>query len=199
MTPKFLTSSSLCTSLSFPRDNIIKKYFSSELILKKNEKKMMRNDDEKIWKKWREMVMRKNEILWWEMMMTQMSDWWFSGKEADRAAAVSNNWHMKRKWGNFSVIFSCIQDICKTFGFDIYDILREKKRNKIQWKSEKSHFSCQRMMIFSKLPSCWSESKGRSIAHHTSPVINSAMANHPHKNWAQEIYKHYILITMKMH
>ena len=70
-------------------------------------------------------------------MMTQMSDWWFSGKEADRAAAVSNNWHMKRKWGNFSLIFSCIQHICKTFKLDIYDIWRENKREQIQWKPEK--------------------------------------------------------------
>ena len=137
MTPDFLTSSNLCACifiLVFQETISLKNTFHQNWFWQKMRKKWWEMMMRKYEKKWREMVMRKNEILWWEMMMTQMSDWWFSGKEADRAAAVSNNWHMKRKWGNFSLIFSCIQHICKTFGFDIYDIWRERIRKQIQWK-----------------------------------------------------------------
>ena len=185
--------------IGFPRDNIIKKYFSSELILTKNEKKMMRNDDEKIWE--------KNDEKWrWEKMRYDDEKWWwprcltddFQGKKQTGQPLYLTTDTWSENGATFLWSFHAFNIFVKLLDL-IFAIFDEKRKESRFNGNQKKSFSCQRMMIFSKMPSCWSESKGRSIAHHTSPVINSAMANHPHKNWAQEINKHHILITMKMY
>ena len=151
------------------------------------------------------MILTKKEKKWWEKMRYNDEKWWwprcltddFQGKKQTGQPLYLTTDTWSENGATFLWSFHAFNIFVKLL--DLLRYLTRKERKADSMETRKSHFSCQRMMIFSKLPSCWSESKGRSIAHHASPVINSAMANHPHKNWAQEIYKHQNLITMKMY